>query len=254
LKLLVYQPINTHKPLFIYLPGMDGSGELLASQTQIWQKFDVRCLYIPPKEMNWEEIIDKLVTLIKNELTLHGERKIYLCGESFGACIALKLIARIPDFIHQVILINSASAFNEQPILRLGPYITKMMSDLVYRNATLLLLPFLAKLEAIAIHEKNRLIKVMQQVPPQIVSWRLALLQTFQYQVVSNYPRLLIIASAQDQLLPSVAEARKLNQVFPNSQMTILPNSGHCCLLENQVDLYKIIDNYHQKSGKINSL
>lgn len=226
---------------------MDGSGELLTSQTQIWQNFDVRCLYIPPKEMNWEEITERLVTLIKNERILHGERKIYICGESFGACLALKLIEYIPDFIHQVILINSASAFNEQPVLRLGTHITKMMSDFVYRNATLLLLPFLAKLEAIAIKEKNKLLKVMQEVPPHIVSWRLALLQTFQYQVVSNYPRLLIIASAQDQLLPSVAEAKKLNQNFPNSQMTILPNSGHCCLLENHVDLYKIIDKHNKK-------
>ena len=242
LKFLSYNSINTNKPLFIYLPGMDGSGELLDNQTQIWQNFDVRCLYIPPKEIGWEEITEQLVTLIKDELTLHEKRKIYICGESFGACLALKLIEYIPDFIHQVILINSASAFSERPLLNLGTYITNIMSDFVYHHSTLLLLPFLGKLEAIATKEKNKLLRVMQALPPKIVSWRLALLQNFQYQPLISHPRLLIIASAQDQLLPSVAEARKLTQIFPNSQMTILPDSGHCCLLENKVDLYQIID------------
>ena len=241
MKFLSSNFIKTDQPLFIYLPGMDGSGELLTSQKQIWQYFDVRCLYIPPKEMGWEEITHKLVTLIKEELTLHGDRKIYICGESFGACLALKLIECIPNFIDQVILINSASGFNERPLLNLGTYITRMMSDFIYRNATFLLLPFLGKLEAITTTEKNKLLKVMQNLPPKIVSWRLSLLQNFQYQPLSFHPPLLVIASAQDQLLPSVAEAKKLTKMFPNSHMTILPESGHCCLLENQVDLYNII-------------
>ncbi len=225
---------------------MDGSGKLLESQTNIWKNFDVRCLYIPPTQMGWEEVTQRLVTLIKDELNLNGNRKIYICGESFGACLALKLIESIPYFIYKVILINSASAFNDRPLLNLGTYITDFMSDFIYRNSTLLLLPFLGKLEAITEPEKNKLLKAMQEVPPKIVSWRLSLLQNFQYKPVQSHPNLLIVASAQDQLLPSVAEGRKLKELFPNSEMTILPNSGHCCLLENKIDLYQIINDYKQ--------
>lgn len=229
---------------------MDGSGELLASQPQIWRNFDVRCLYISPQPMSWAEITQKLILLIQDELTIHGKRRIYLCGESFGACLALQLMKYIPGLIHQVILINSASAFQEQPLLNLGPYITKLMSEFVYRRSTLLLLPFLGNLEAITSKEKKRLLRAMQALPPEVVSWRLALLQEFQYPPSVSHPRFLIIASAQDKLLPSVAEAKKLSQIFPNSQMTILPDSGHCCLLETQVDLYKII-HYYNRSPQI---
>lgn len=251
LKFLPYCTIDTTKPLFIYLPGMDGSGELLVAQTEIWENFDVRCVYIPPEKLGWQELTDKLVSLIKEELILDGERKIYLCGESFGACLALKSIEFIPHLIDQVILINSASGFKQRPILNLGTYITAIMSDFIYQNSTLLLLPFLAKLEAITKEKVNKLLQLMQEVPPKIVSWRLSLLQNFQYEPPQSHPRLLIIASAEDKLLPSVLEAKKLKQMFPDSEMTILPESGHCCLLEQKVDLYKII-NTEKISAQLN--
>ena len=220
---------------------MDGSGELLEAQTEIWQNFDVRCVYMPPEEIGWQELTERLVTLIKEESTLDRERKIYLCGESFGACLALKLIEIIPHLIQNVILINSASGFKQRPLLNLGTCITAIMSDFVYHNSTLLLLPFLAKLEAITREQVKKLLQSMREVPPKIVSWRLSLLQNFQCNPPQSYPRLLIIASAQDQLLPSVSEAKKLKQMFPDSRMMILPDSGHCCLLETKIDLYKII-------------
>ncbi len=51
----------------------------------------------------------------------------------------------------------------------------------------------------------------------------------------------LVIASGRDRLLPSVAEAEQLVEHIPNAQMHILPNSGHACLLETDIDLYKIM-------------
>uniref|UniRef100_A0ACD5GWX7 Uncharacterized protein n=1 Tax=Desertifilum tharense IPPAS B-1220 TaxID=1781255 RepID=A0ACD5GWX7_9CYAN len=47
--LLAPSQIQPHLPLFIFLPGMDGTGQLLRSQTSsLEQAFDVRCLAIPP--------------------------------------------------------------------------------------------------------------------------------------------------------------------------------------------------------------
>jgi hypothetical protein len=38
-------------PLFVFLPGMDGTGQLLRSQTAgLEVAFDVRCLAIPPDD------------------------------------------------------------------------------------------------------------------------------------------------------------------------------------------------------------
>ena len=238
-----FLPYTAHpiRPLFIYLPGMDGSGELFQHQTKIWQNFDVRCLYLPPQYTNWQELTDSLIHLLKAELSKHHSKKVYICGESFGACLALKLVESVPHLIARCILINSASAFKKIPLLQLGPFVTNVMSEYIYQQATVLLLPFLGKLDAIDSQEKSLLLNVMQAVPPQIVSHRLSLLQNFSYQPFPNHPFIHLVASKEDQLLPSVAEAQKLNNQFSLSKISILPHSGHCCLLEKKVDLYRII-------------
>jgi pimeloyl-ACP methyl ester carboxylesterase len=227
---------------------MDGSGKLLKSQSQIWQNFDVRCVAIPPHHgIEWLELTQQLVTLIQQQLKVNGGREIYLCGESFGACLAIKLMEKMPDIFTKVILINSASAFRERPWLHWGTYVTRMMPDFIYRGSTLLLLPFLAKLEALNLRERQRLLRVMASLPPTTVSWRINLLEKFflDQNKLNKYKKdVLIVASAEDQLLPSVEEAKRLKSLFTQSQISILPYSGHCCLLEKEVDLLKIIKKY----------
>ncbi|MFM6099124.1 MAG: alpha/beta hydrolase, partial [Dolichospermum sp.] len=44
-----------------------------------------------------------------------------------------------------------------------------------------------------------------------------------------------------DRLLPSVTEITRLANILPNSKTFILPNSGHACLLEEDVNLYQIL-------------
>ena len=51
----------------------------------------------------------------------------------------------------------------------------------------------------------------------------------------------LLIASGRDRLLPSFSEAERLARLLPNAKVQVLPNSGHACLLETQVDLLKIM-------------
>jgi pimeloyl-ACP methyl ester carboxylesterase len=236
---------NATKPIFIYLPGMDGSGKLLKNQTHIWQNFDVRCVAIPPNYgIEWQELTQQLIILIQQQLKVDNHRQIYLCGESFGACLAIKLMEKMPNIFTKVILINSASAFSQRPWLKLGTYITQIMPDFIYQSSTLLLLPFLAKLEALTLRERQRLFKVMTLLPPTIVSWRINLLEKFliDQNKLNQYKKdILIIASAEDQLLPSVEEAKRLKNIFTQSKISILTHSGHCCLLEKNVDLCKIV-------------
>lgn len=236
---------KSHQPLLIYLPGMDGSGKLFYPQVQMWDNFDVRCVYLAKtKNVTWENLTEELINLIQRELRLRGKRDIYLCGESFGGCLALKLMEKIPQLLTGVVLVNSASAFAQRSWLNLGSYITEVMPDAVYQPLTLALLPFLAKLEALAKEEKEALLTQMQMIPPSIVSWRISLLKNFSLNVdkLINFPQpVLIIASEEDKLLPSTEEAKRLTRIFPHSKMSILTHSGHCCLLEKNIDLYPII-------------
>ena len=84
----------------------------------------------------------------------------------------------------------------------------------------------------------------MQSVSQKTAIWRFELMRSFQVKKnqLKNFPKsTLIIASAADRLLPSISQAKFLVKYLPKAEMVILPNSGHACLLEADVDLYKII-------------
>jgi pimeloyl-ACP methyl ester carboxylesterase len=235
-------------PLFVFLPGMDGSGQLYHRQIKtLATYFDLRCLKISPQNLSdWDDLSDRVIALLESELQPKS-RPVYLCGESFGGCLALKVATKAPKLIKKLILVNSASSFNQRPLLSLGIGITQMMPDFVHRSSALTMLPFLAALSRISREDRRSLLKAMQHVPPTTISWRLSLLQQFHVSA-SELKRLqltvLVVASRSDRLLPSVAEAKRLIQHLPKAKLTILPDSGHACLLETDIHLKDILQHH----------
>ncbi|MGB3693243.1 MAG: alpha/beta hydrolase [Spirulinaceae cyanobacterium] len=243
---------NNHQPnypLFIYLPGMDGTGKLLRGQLgNLTKRFDVRCLVIPGDDLNdWEILSSQLLNLVKQELQQHPQRSIYLCGESFGGCLALKVALREPQLFEKIILVNCASSFLKKPFLSWGIQLVQSMPEFLYRQSVLILLPFLIVFRKVTSQNRYDLTEAMKSLPPQTVSWRLSLLRDFRTNVdnlrLLQQP-VLIVAGAADQLLPSVKEAQYLASHLPNGQVMILPESGHACLLEKGIDLDKIIEDW----------
>jgi pimeloyl-ACP methyl ester carboxylesterase len=235
-------------PLFVFLPGMDGSGKLYHRQIKnLVPYFDLHCLTISPQYLgDWEELSDRVIVLLEQELKRQS-RKVYLCGESFGGCLALKIATKAPKLMEKLILVNPASSFNQRPLLSWGIGITQMMPDFLHRSSALTMLPFLAALGRIAPEDRRSLLKAMQYVPPTTISWRLSMLQQFQVST-KELQRLqfsvLVVASQGDRLLPSVAEAKRLIQQLPKAKLTILPDSGHACLLETDIHLKDILHHH----------
>ncbi|MBE9221237.1 alpha/beta hydrolase [Cyanobacterium stanieri LEGE 03274] len=248
MKFLPYKISQEKKPLFIYLPGMDGSGRLLESQRALYQNFEVRCLHFAhDRASDWHGLIKPLIELLEREVDKGNYSGIYLCGESFGACLALKLVEMIPHLFDRLILINSASSFYRRSWLNLGTLITSVIPETIYYGTTFILFPFLVKISAIAPLQRQILLDTLQSLHPHTVSNRIQLLDKFQL----NFPKIkqfskpvLIIASQEDSLLPSVEEAQRLKQFFSQSLIKILPHSGHCCLLEKKVNLQEIMHKY----------
>ncbi|MGL5943305.1 MAG: alpha/beta fold hydrolase [Waterburya sp.] len=238
--------INRDAPLFVYLPGMDGTGELFQNQADsLAVRFDLRCVKIQTNDYStWQDLAEDTIKLIKLELTAKTNQEVYLCGESFGGCLALKTALIAPNLIKKLILVNAASSSHQLPILSLGADIAPWLPTWVHRYSAVGLLPFLAKLNRINDCDRYRLINHMKSLPPQVVSWRLSLLRDFKVadQQLRNLTiPTLIIAGGSDSLLPSVQEAKKLVNLMPNAQMTVLPLSGHACLLETEVNLDRIL-------------
>ena len=238
--------VNRDAPLFVYLPGMDGTGKLLQTQSDnLATIFDLRCLSIrADNHSTWQVLARDTVKLIKAELAGKTNPEVYLCGESFGGCLALKTALAAPDMFQKLILVNPASSFNQLSHLSWGIDFTSLLPSWVHRYSAAGLLPFLVRLNRINDCDRDRLIKSMKSVPPHVVSWRLSLLRDFKVtdeELRSLNISSLILAGGADDLLPSVKEARKLANLLPQAQITVLPQSGHACLLETDINLYQIL-------------
>jgi pimeloyl-ACP methyl ester carboxylesterase len=243
---LTTKKIQPEYPLFIYLPGMDGTGQLLRSQTAgLEAGFDVRCLAIPRQDLtSWEELSRNVLDLIYAELGKNSQRSVYLCGESFGGCLAQKVAIQAPQIFKRIILINPASSFHLRPWYAWASPLMNLLPPWIYDVAAVGLLPFLAALTQICDSDRQELLKAIRSIPSETILWRLSLLREFSIDETKlrqlQQPTLLI-GSIEDKLLPSIPEIERLAQIFPNSKTMILPQSGHACLLEQNINLFQIL-------------
>jgi pimeloyl-ACP methyl ester carboxylesterase len=242
--------VQPHLPLFVFLPGMDGTGQLLRAQTEgLEAVFDVRCLAIPPDDLNsWEVLTEKVAALIEAELAHApehaGDRLVYLCGESFGGCLAMKLVLHAPALFDRLVLVNPASSFGDRPWIGWGAQLTRWLPEPLYRSSAVILLPLLAHLGRITAADRVALLNTVQSVPQKTSVWRMALLSQFAIlpvQLRQIRQPVLLVAGATDRLLPSLPEVRRLASTLPDAKVVVLPHSGHACLLERGVNLYEVM-------------
>lgn len=246
LQLLTSKDSKQTLPLFVFLPGMDGTGELLQLQLAgLKSIFDICCLSIPTDDLTgWDGLLEQAANLIGREQQRSPSRPIYLCGESFGGCLALKLAAHFPQLCDRLILVNPASSVRRQPWMGWGASVTQLLPIPLYHLSTLGLLPLLIVPKRVSFLSQKTLLAAMQSVSPQSAAFRLSLLNQF---VLEELPLeriqqpVLVLASEADRLLPSVAEAKRLASFLPNVQIVLLPESGHACLLEKEIRLSSIL-------------
>ncbi|NEO97274.1 MAG: alpha/beta hydrolase [Symploca sp. SIO2E9] len=238
--------MNPERPLFVYLPGMDGTGRLLRTQTKkLETAFDLRCLAIPKDNLtSWEELTQLVLNLIAEELKPRRSRSVYLCGESFGGCLALKLALKVPELFDRIILTNPATSLNHKSGLLWLAQWAQWLPDFFYELCLFPFLSFLSTLENIAPGDRHALLEAIKSLPVRTVIWRAMMLDAFELtpaQLKAFVQPVLVIAAGADKLWPSVLEAQSLVNYLPNAKMLALPESGHACLLETEVDLLKIM-------------
>ncbi len=244
--MLASTPFRPDVPLFVFLPGLDGTGTLFDVQAaRLASYFDVRCLSLSPVALSdWDELADQVLALIERDLADRQDGSVYLCGESFGACLALQVALRSPPWLKRLILVNPASSFRRRPFFNWSSVVTTWLPTPLYEGLVVGLLPWLAVLDRLQPVARQALLQAMQSVPQMTSAWRLSLLNQFEI-AESRIQRIqqpvLLIAGAADHLLPSVSEVQHLAQQLPDGKAVILPQSGHACLLEVDIDLYAIM-------------
>jgi pimeloyl-ACP methyl ester carboxylesterase len=202
-------------------------------------------LSIPPDDLRgWDELTEQVAALIRMEQQRHPGRTTTVCGESFGGCLALRLITRFPKLCDQLILVNPASSAQRQPWIGASSLLTQLLPTPIYQLSTLSLCNLLIASHRVSRPTRHQLLAAMQAVRPQSAAWRLALLRQFR---LEDLPLdrvcqpVYILASEADRLLPSQREAKRLAHFLPNTRIVHLPGSGHACLLENELDLSAVL-------------
>lgn len=238
---------DSGRPLFVFLPGMDETGkELMSLQTAgLEEAFDVRCFVIPADTLDsWDTLSQQLVALTQVELQRTPRASVYLCGESFGGCLALNILSQAPNLFERIILVNSASSFHRVLLMNLGSFLLPWTPQFVYDFSSMLALPFLAQIDRLSPQARHALMQASQDAPKNTAEQRLVLLREFKIDEIAlqqiTQPVLLIV-SQRDRVLPSVHEAQRLAELFPNAQIVTLPHSGHACLVESEVNLLQIL-------------
>jgi pimeloyl-ACP methyl ester carboxylesterase len=199
----------------------------------------VRWFVIPPDNLNdWNSLAAEVIRLTQAELT--SARPVYLCGESFGGCLALQVIMTCPELYNRLILVNPASSYASVLWLNFGSFLLPWTPQWLYDISSFAAVPVLAKPTRVSLPGLWGLMQSVQSAPKQTAEQRLVLLRQFEVnpEKLRQFTQpTLLIAGQQDRLLPSVVEAQRLAKFFPQAQVRILPHSGHACLVETEVNL-----------------
>ncbi|MEM9803662.1 MAG: alpha/beta hydrolase [Cyanobacteria bacterium P01_D01_bin.56] len=245
-ELVVLTQVDNRLPILVFLPGMDGSDLSLRNHFEsLATVFDVRCFCMPGNDAtSWAGLVNYLVEPLMLEKQACPNRPIYLCGESFGACLALETVSRHPNLFDRLILINPASSFNRQLWRSLGATILRCMPGTTYRVGATGLIPFLVASHRVAKHQRQALHQAMQAVTPEAIAWRLSLLRDFrlnQAKLRQFKSPVLLVAATVDRLLPSKREVKRLADQLQCAQIMRLDGSGHACLLEREMSLHELL-------------
>ncbi|KAL3690999.1 hypothetical protein R1sor_004650 [Riccia sorocarpa] len=243
-------------PILLFLPEVVGTGLGFSMQQEnLGRLFELRCLKIPLRDRTpFEGLVSFVEETVRNEARNHPGRPIYLLGESFGGVLALAVAARNPKLDLVLYLINPTTSFEQSPLRSLSPVIQALPSAVSPAIPLLLglinydpvsLASQVASSFAAAQNLPENLSNVLQlltsTLPENFLPWKLKLLQSSARYVNSRLRAVkadvFILASAKDDLLPSVEEAKRLTTVIPTATYRSIPEGGHILLLEKEFQM-----------------
>ncbi|KAL5219898.1 hypothetical protein ABZP36_024611 [Zizania latifolia] len=261
------QPAVDNAPLLLFLPGTDGVGMgLILHHKSLGRVFEVRCLHIPVNDRTpFEGLLQIIESSIKYEHDLSPNRPIYLIGDSFGGCLALSVAARNPQIDLVLILINPATSFSKTPLQPILPVLEAMPSDLHVTVPYLLSFVMGDPLKMAMVSIENNLSppETLQKLSDSLTSmlpllseladiiprdtffWKLKLLKSgaafTNSRLHAVQAEVLLLASGNDNLLPSGEEADRLFKSLKNCRVRYFKDNGHTLLLEDGVNLLSVI-------------
>ena len=228
-------------PLLIYVPGLDGTGQLFFKQAEALARV-YRVVTFRSRDdgrFNYEDLTSDLAAIIED---LKEEQAI-IVGESFGGTIALSFALANPQMVARLVVVNSFPRFRNRFKIEMG---VVLASGLPFH----LLWPFRRAASAIAlfldgVNKSDRRLfwRAIRTVSGPAYARRLNLIAAFDVEdrLGAIQAPVLFIAGDRDLLVPSAREARAMAARMPNASVKIIEGAGHACLLGDRVRLAELL-------------
>ena len=233
----------------LYLPGMDGIGYTFSAQADLLatRGYEVWCLKLPASDRRpLDALAEALAPLVARVAERHGTG-VTLVAESFGAPTALRLAgsAHTGSAVSRLVLCNPATNLSESNML-VGTASAAGLFQLLPLVPTELISWARGTVWPLMLEEGRVDPKVVSGgadvVPADTVTFRLSQLAADSGRLSDStlrrvHQKVLVISSAKDRVLDSVAEGRRLQALLRDATTVVLPDSGHVALLERGIDL-----------------
>lgn len=228
-------------PLLVYVPGLDGTGDLFYKQIpSLTENYRVVTYRLrEDTRATYENLADDIARIIEDL----GETRATIVGESFGGGIVFHFALRYPSQIERLVIVNSFPYYRRRIRIRLATFFTSRLPAhfiVPFRlaSATLGLL-----VDGVSHKERKKILQVLCSVEMKSYARRLQLIS--QIQVTDRLCEIqaptLLIATERDLLVPSVREAREMQKRMPNAITKILYRKGHACLIRDDVRLRELM-------------
>ncbi len=249
-------------PLVVYVPGIDGTGQLFYRQIPPFLKagFSVATYRLRDGATRVETLVEDLDDVISQATgtsipspaapgasTSSGEDsapggRVTLVGESFGGALAMRYALTRPARIARMMIVNSFARFDRPAMLSLGIALLPLIGWHTLAG--------LRRLIAFRLHSRGtprseirRFLELTDETTIHGYVNRLRVLQ--RYDLRNDLAELdvptLFVAADRDRLLPAVREANRMHRLAPGSGVRVLEDHGHICLVAPGVDLSEIL-------------
>jgi len=244
------------KPFLLFIPGIDGSSlTLLPHMDALRRKYRLRCLVVPPKaRSSWRQLEEIVIRALSESLS--SSERALVFAESMGAVLALDLASKYESMIESVVVLNPATSFNRASMKSVWQDVLPNLSESVYSLAPFAFIPALYDLEFLLsqLSQSSTALSALKAFGSIGLLGELIPRQTLQHRLnlLHNMPvtdRVLqrirvptvVLASANDALIPSASESERLISLIPNSRRVLLSSGGHASMTDARLDIARII-------------
>lgn len=225
----------------VYLPGLDGSAELLFMQEEeLASRY--RVVKVPWRTEGDFDLAD-LVSDVAESLDRRGIDRATIVAESFGGTAGIRFAIEHPERVERLVLLNTFAWFPNRSLISWGRYFATVGHPAVVHAVRVLVDTPVLMLEGVPADARRRFLQVAYAQPLSAYRRRLEILEDYDVRDrLSEIEAPTLVVVAENDRVVSPEAGRLLAERIPNATLRLLPRLGHATLLTPGVSLLKLVD------------